>query len=449
MKSDDTKPVETPASRFTLKVLGVGGAGGNLVEQLAQSYFPGVSFYALNTDQRALAGCATALTHPLGTRRTRGLGAGGDPEIGAAAAEENADQLRVLCAGIDVIVVATGLGGGTGTGASPVVARIARESGALVLAVATLPFDCEGTRRQQQARHGLEQLKAAADAVICLPNERVLKLIDDSTSLIETFKISNSLLAEGIRGVWRLLTRGGILNVDFADLCSVVRGRHAESCFAVVEARGENRSRDIVDKLRQSPFLDGGTVLDEAESVMVSLAGGPDLTMSEVNRVMAQINRGCDGARVVVGAAIEEEFTDRLSVTVIATRRGQAIPEAAVERARTAPAAPPPAADAAESGEPAARVPELGEQYLSPATVSRTPSRFIAPPPSLTPAETEQALERQHGGKPARKVRSRMRQGMLPLEIVSKGRFEKSEPTVYQGEDLDVPTYIRRGVALN
>lgn len=451
MKSDDTKPseAEESASRFTLKVLGVGGAGGNVVEHLARSSFPGVSFYALNTDLRALAACSAALTHPLGSKRTRGLGAGGDPEIGRAAAEEDAGQLRVLCAGIDVIVVAVGLGGGTGTGAGPVVARIAREAGALVLAVAALPFDCEGARRQQQARAGLEQLKAAADAVICLPNERVLKLIDDNTSLLDTFKISNDLLAQGVRGIWRLLTRGGILNVDFADLCSVVRGRHAESCFASVEARGENRAREVVEKLRQSPFFDGGAVLEEAESVLVSLAGGPELTMSEVNRVMAQINRACDGARVVMGAAIEEEFADRLSVTVIATRRGQVVPEVTLESGVSGNSAVTERPVSEEGTGSEGKAPEPGEQFLSTGRSSRTSSRFIAPPPALTPEQTEQALERQNGGKPARKIRSRLRQGMLPLEIVSKGRFEKSEPTVYQGEDLDVPTYIRRGVALN
>ncbi len=451
MKSDNLQQVDTDHSnsRSTLKVLGVGGAGCNVVEHMARGHFPGVSFYALNTDVRALAGCSAALTHPLGSRRMRGLGAGGDPEIGRAAAEENAEQLRVLCAGIDVVVIAAGLGGGTGTGASPVVARIARESGALVLAMATLPFDCEGPRRQQQARSGLEQLKAAADAVICLPNGRVLQLIDENTSLVETFKITNDLLAQGIRGIWRLLTRAGIINVDFADLCSVVRGRHAESCFATVEARGENRAREAVEKLMQSPFLEGGAVLDGAQSVLVSLAGGKELTMAEVNRVMAQINRACDGAHIIMGAIVEEEFADRLSVTVIATRAGQEGMESAGESANTANSAdsdlPTPVEAADSTGDPA----EFEDQFLSPSQMSRAASRFVPPPPSLTPEQKREALIQQYGGRPLRKARSRMRQGMLSLEIVSKGRFEKSEPTVYQGEDLDVPTYIRRGVALN
>src|SRR2546427_482473 len=187
-----------------------------------------------------------------------------------------------------------------GTGASPVLARVARETGALVLAMATLPFECEGARRQRQAQEGLEQLKEAADAVLCLPNQRVLKLIDDNTSLIETFKITNDLLAQGLRGIWRLLTRMGIINVDFADLCAVVRGQHAESAFACAEGRGEHRAREVVEKLLASPLLESGVVLNEAESVLVSIVAGSDLTMSEVNCVMSQINRACENAHIIM-----------------------------------------------------------------------------------------------------------------------------------------------------
>src|SRR5206468_4153669 len=234
-----------------------------------------------------------------------------------------------------------GLGGGTGTGASPVLARVAKEAGALVLAIATLPFECEGARRQSQARAGLEQLKATADAVLCLPNQRVLKLIDEHTSLIETFKITNDLLAQGLRGIWRLIRRVGIINVDFADLCAVVRGQHAESAFACAEARGEHRAREVVEKLLASPLLESGAVLNEAESVLVSIVAGGDLTVAEVNRVMSQINRTCENAHIIMGAAVEADFGDRLSVTVIATRQSQveADTDAATVSAATAPGA--------------------------------------------------------------------------------------------------------------
>src|SRR5437763_8034376 len=319
---------------LTLKVFGVGGAGCNAVEQIAQREFVGVEFVAVNTDVQALLDLSVGRVVPLGATLTRGLGAGGDPEVGRAAAEEDAEQLCQLCADAKVVVIVTGLGGGTGTGASPVLARLAKEAGALVLAIATLPFECEGARRQSQARAGLEELKATADAVLCLPNQRVLKLIEDNTSLVETFKITNDLLAQGLRGIWRLLTRAGIINVDFADLCAVVRGQHAESAFGCAEARGEHRAREVVEKLLASPLLETGAVLNEAESVLVSIVAGSDLTMAEVNRVMSQINRACENAHIIMGAAIEAELGDRLSVTVIVARQ----PEAGAADAVTAPA---------------------------------------------------------------------------------------------------------------
>src|SRR5437667_6559503 len=319
---------DTLGKEFTLKVLGVGGAGCNVVEHIArqraaQSEFANVQLAAVNPDLQSLFDLSVECVMPLGATRTRGLGAGGDLDVGRTAAEEDAEQLRQLCAGAEVVVIVTGLGGGTGTGASPVLARVAKEAGALVLAIATLPFECEGARRQRQAQAGLEQLKEAADAVLCLPNQRALKLIDENTSLIETFKITNDLLAQGLRGIWRLMTRAGIINVGFADLCAVVRGQHAESSFACAEARGEHRAREVVEKLLASPLLDGGAVLNDAESVLISLVAGGDLTMAEVNRVMSQINRACENAQVVLGAAVEPELADRLSVTVIATRRSQ------------------------------------------------------------------------------------------------------------------------------
>src|SRR5256886_13598778 len=321
--------VDALKKELTLKVFGVGGAGCNAVEHFAQGEFAGVSFAAVNTDIQSLLDLSVECVMPLGATHTRGLGAGGDPEVGRAAAEEDAEQLRRLCAGAEVVVIVTGLGGGTGTGASPVLARAAKEAGALVLASATLPFECEGARRQRQAQAGLEQLKETADAVLCLPNQRVIKLIDENTSLIETFKITNDLLAQGLRGIWRLLARAGIINVDFADLCAVVRGQHAESSFACAEAQGEHRAREVVEKLVASPWLEGGTVLHEAESVLVSIVAGSDLTMAEVNRVMSQINHACEYAHIIMGASVEAELGDRLSVTVIASRRSQLEAEAA------------------------------------------------------------------------------------------------------------------------
>jgi cell division protein FtsZ len=220
-----------------------------------------------------------------------------------------------------------------------------------------------------------------------------------------------------------MLMRPGLINVDFADLCSVTRGRHSENSLATAEACDENRAREVVEKLFKHPLLDGGQALTEAASVLVSIVGGPDLTMAEVNRVMEQINRQCESAHIIMGAAIEESCAGKIAVTVVASKR----PPIEREHELTADA------------------PEL-ERQLDTSAPSRGGSRFVAPAPPATAETTEKIL--QNGARGKRKV-TRLKQGQLPLEIISKGRFEKSEPTIHQGQDLDVPTYLRRGVPLN
>ena len=441
----------TPAVKrsFRVRMFGVGGAGCNAVNHIARVPFDGIEFFALNTDAAALAQLSVQNKVILGEKLTRGMGAGGDPERGRDAAEEDAAKLKSLCEGADVVFVAAGMGGGTGTGASPVLARIAKDCGALVLGMLILPFEWEGTRRQRLANLGLHAMKEAADGVICLPNQKLFKLIDEKTSLLETFAITHELLSQGVRGISRMLLRPGLINVDFADLCSVTRGQHSENSLATAEACGEqitpspptppspegpfvrgartvggegpnHRAREVVEKLLKHPLLDGGAALTEAASVLVSIVGGPDLTMADVNRVMEQINRQCEGAHIIMGAAIEETFAGRLAVTLVVSKRP------AAEREEGPGAIPVELIDAQAAGRPA--------------------SRFVAPPPATTTETAEKVL--QNGARGKRKL-AKMKQGQLPLEIISKGRFEKSEPTIYHGQDLDVPTYIRRNVPLN
>jgi cell division protein FtsZ len=422
--------VETPKKSFTVKVFGIGGAGVNVMELMLKSAPPGVGFVAVNTDAQSLAASSASEKVCLETQLLRGLGTGGDPDRGRALAEEQVPKLKSLCAGADVVFILAGLGGGAGTGISPVLARAAKEAGALVLGFVTTPFACEGARRQRLAQHGLAELKSAADGVICLPNQKILKLIDENTSVLETFKITNQLLADGVRGLWRLLMHKGLIEIHFPDLAALLRDRHAESAFAVAEAMGQTRSREVMDKLLAHPMLDGGQMLAESEAVLVSLIGGPDLTMAEVNRVMEQVNRHCEHAQVIMGAAIDDTFAERLAVALIATRSN---PDD--EAGETA---------GAGNGE------ELGQQLLPRSTTPRPGSRFVPPAPALPPEQVQQLLTRQtRGGSRQRKTTARLRQTQLPLEIISKGRFDKSEPTIHKGEDLDVPTYIRRGVALN
>ena len=422
--------VETPKKGVSVKVFGVGGAGINVMELMLKSGLPGVGFVAVDTGAQSLAASSASVKLHLETRLLRGLGSGADPDRGRALAEEQLPKLKSLCEGADVVFLLAGLGGGAGTGISPVLARAAKEAGALVLGFVTKPFTCEGTRRQRLAQHGLVELKSSADGVICLPNQKVLKMIDENTSVLETFKITNEFLADGVRGIWRLLTHKGLIDIHFTDLAALVRDRHAESAFAVAEAMGPTRSREVMDKLLAHPMLDGGQMLGESEAVLVSLVGGPDLTMAEVNRVMEQVNRQCEHAQVIMGAAIDETLNERLEVALIAARRN---PEHEAEETA-----------ASGSGE------DLDQQLLPRSTAARPGSRIVPPAPTLPPEQVQQLLTRQsRGGSRSRRNPSKLRQTQLPLEIVSKGRFDKSEPTIHKGEDLDVPTYIRRGVALN
>jgi cell division protein FtsZ len=413
---------------ISIKIIGVGGAGLAVLDQLIGSGLAGDGYAAVNTDAASLAATAAPEKLHLETRLLRGLGSGGDPDRGRIAAQENLPRLKSLCEGMDVIFIIAGLGGGAGTGISPVLARAAKETGALVIGFVTTPFDCEGTRRQRLALQGLTELKAAADGLICFPNQKVFKLIDENTSALETFKITNQYLADGVRSFWRLLTCSGLIDIHFDELCQLLRGRHAESAFAVAEAVGPARSREVAEKLLAHPMLDAGQMLAEADALMISIMGGPDLTMAEVNRVMEQINRHCEHAQVVMGAAIDEAFRDRLAVTVIAARKNLEPGEARFS-ARVGHEAP--------------------GQLIRQAVTARPASRFGPGPPgsSGNPADESSAL----GTAPSRQRRrpARMLQTQLPLESASKGRFDKSEPNIHRGEDLDLPTYVRRGVALN
>ncbi len=409
---------ETPPTRL-IKVVGVGGAGVILADAMNSGEFAGATFAVIDTDAQSLAASSAAVKIHLETKLLRGLGTGGDPERGRALAEEHFPVLQSACDDADVVFIVAGLGGGAGSGISPVLARAAREAGAIVFAFVTLPFAAEFGRREEQARQGLEQLKGIADGVICLPNQKAVKLNAEDTPILETFRISGGLLIEGVRGVWQLLTRPGLIQIHFEDLCALMRDRHSESAFAFVEAGGPSRSRDAVEKLLAHPLLDEGRVLAESDAILVSVTGGKDLTMAEVGRVMEQIKHRCDRAQIIMGAAIDPEMKNSLSITLIAARNA-------------APKIEKPAA-------------ENSEGLVAPMLSSR--GHAAAPPaPALTLDQREQLTARHSR---ARRDKSKMLQTQLPLAIVSKGRFDKSEPTIHKGEDLDIPTYIRKGVPLN
>lgn len=447
MTTTETNTTAAPVKKQPIiKVFGVGGCGSNVAAQIDRAGFGSAQVIVLNTDAQALAQCPLPYKFNLGIDLNGGLGAGGDPERGRAAAEQDEARLRELCTGVDLVFICAGLGGGTGTGAGPVVARVAKECGALALAFVTLPFDCEGPKRMRQARAGLEEFKAAADGVICLPNQKVFKLIDENTSVIETFATTNDLLAQGVRGIWQLVTRPGFINLDFADLGAVVRDRHSESSFATAEASGAHRAKDVVEKLFANPLLDGGEALNEADALLVSLMGGPSLTMAEVNRVMDQINRQCENAHLIMGAAIEEALGDRLTVTLVASRRPAPTtavlpPSAASGPTESAPG-PRVASDfdllgAAIATKPVARN-EAVALATQPNPVAVADPESLVAPPAVTVSRTWRPRKKAKAVHPE-----------LGLENVTTGPFQHSEPTRHHGVNLDVPTFVRRGMPMN
>jgi cell division protein FtsZ len=430
------KAVHTPAVR----IIGLGSAGGNALSHIAQTDLCDLNLVALHTNSRVLETVQVSEKQLLGAALTHGLGTGGDPSVGRAAAEAEADSLAALFHENQLVFIMLGLGGGTGTGAAPVLARLAKERGALVLGVATLPFEFECLRRQRLAQQGLEELKAAADGVICLPNQKIFRLVDENTSVLESLKLTNDLLAQGLRGLWQMLSQPSLIHVDFADLCAVLRGRGAECSFATVMAQSEGRARELIEQLLASPLLDGGQALAEASALLVNLVGGPDLTMAEVKLIMEELKRRAAGAQIIIGAGIASEMKGRLELTLVASRYSspeRPAPSANIEHQGSSRQISPP-------------VPEIETSFFNRASTETSRLRLVPPPPELTPEESEK-IQRQQSPRSGARSRSplRLRQGQLPLEIISKGRFEKSHPTVHRSEDLDMPTYLRRGIPLN
>lgn len=412
---------------LSIRLFGVGNAGGNVLRHLLVTPLPGVQCLCVNTDAHPSpppAGCQTLV---LQDKVLRALGTGGDPDRGQALAEDHYPRIQELCQGADIVFVVAGLGGGAGSGISPVIARAAKEAGALVLAFVMLPFACEGRRRAAIARTALDHLRESADGIVTLPNQRVFQWIDENVTVRDTFRTINDFVADGLRGFWRLIVQPGLIEIRFPDLAALLRDRHSDSVFAVAEAFGPTRSREAADKLLSHPMLENGRVLREAEAVLVSLTGGPDLTMAEVNRIMQSVQEHCAGATLLVGAGVDDTFQDRLAVTLIAAHKADL-------------AEPQPRAQTAE---------QLDTQLLSSTPSVRPSSRLLPPPPTLAPDQVKSLLESRPPGGARKRPGARFLQTQLPLEIVSKGRFDKSEPTIHKGEDLDVPTYIRRGVSLN
>ena len=383
------QPVETFAR---IKVIGVGGAGQNAVNRMIDEGIQGVEFIATNTDAQALALSKSPLRVRLGDKLTRGLGAGGDPEIGRKAAEESADELYNVLKGADMVFVTAGMGGGTGTGAAPVVSQVSKECGALTIGVVTRPFTFEGGRRSQAAENGVTKMKEHAHTLISIPNDRLLQLADKKSSLQDAFRMADDVLRQGIQGISELITVPGLINLDFADVRAIMSEGGA-ALMAVGRGSGEDRAKVAAEQAISSQLLD--ITIDGARGVLFNMTGGPNLTLFEVNQAAAIIRETAHpDVNMIFGAVIDQEMGDEVRVTVIATgfeRSG--VPRRALERLTTRTERPN-----SQSG-----------IFSAPTNFSR-PSESVSVSPDVRSSNESKSI---------------------------------TPPATYGSDDLDVPTFLR------
>ncbi len=306
-----------------LKVIGIGGGGCNAVNTMIQSSLQGVEFIGANTDAQALAACQAPLKIQLGAKLTKGLGAGANPEVGKNATLEDKDRLREILLGADMVFITAGLGGGTGTGGAPIVASIAKELGALTVAVVTKPFFFEGRKRQRQAEEGLKELRKFVDTLITIPNQRLLNIAGKDMSLLETFRKADEVLLQAVKGISDLITVHGLINLDFADVRTVM-SEMGLALMGTGVASGENRAMEAAQKAISSPLLEDITIAG-ARGILINITGGPDLTLYEVNEASTLIQEEAhEEANIIFGAVIDENLRGEVRVTVIATGFGRA-----------------------------------------------------------------------------------------------------------------------------
>jgi cell division protein FtsZ len=304
-----------------IRVVGVGGAGLNAIDRMIDAGISQVEFVAVNTDIQQLQTSDAQTKLHIGRELTQGLGSGADPEIGRRAAHESYDQIKQVLRGSDMVFVTAGEGGGTGSGAAPIVARIAREVGALTVGIVTTPFKFEGTKRRAQADAGVDELRAACDTTIVIPNDRLLQVLDKSTSMLEAFRIADDVLRQGVQGICDLITMPGLINLDFADVRTIMKESGTALMGIGYSSNGESRAREAAERALRSPLID--TEITGARGILLSIAGGDDLSLIEVNEAAEVIREAAtDDTQIIFGATVDESLAGQVWVTVIATGLG-------------------------------------------------------------------------------------------------------------------------------
>lgn len=484
-------PRNTQSAAPEIKVVGIGGAGSNILDRIVLDGFAGAQTVAMNTDVQSLTSTVAAAKVRLGQTKTRGLGAGGDPELGYEAAEESVEEIRAALSGAQMVFVCAGLGGGTGSGAAPVVSAVAKHDGALVIALVTLPFAFEGRRRQRQAAEALDSLRQSADLVICFENDRMGDNVAPTAGVHEAFAAADQTLSQAVRSLCEIFSGSGLINCGLDDITAALGGS-GRCLFGFGESDGDNRAHDALARALKSPLMERGKPLGEARTVVANVTGGPGMTLHEVQTLMEELNRHTgDDTRVLFSLGVNPVLGKRMRLLLLGStgEPGATVQPKAVAQPAARPAAPavepmpalanetprpapkpepeavPLVAETPEQpvGEPARPAPVAAEEIApaapAPAAAPEEPAQGATPPadepvprlPRTRPAIPKPAPvagEAVPGPapKPAPAPKKEERQEMLSFEPASRGRFDKSEPTIEDGEDLDVPTFLRRNV---
>lgn len=448
------------AEFIPVKVVSVGGAGLNALDRIVLDGLEKAGVVAINTDVQSLTSAVAPHKVQLGRTVTRGLGAGGDPELGYQAAVESAEEIREAISDANVIFVCAGLGGGTGSGAAPYVAQLAREAGALVIAFVTLPFTFEGKRRNAQAREALARLNEVAHSVVCFENDRMGDMIAPHAGIHQAFATADITISQSVRSIVNLIQRPGLIRIGFDDLLAALRAHNGRCLFGYGEADSDNRAHDALTQALKNPLMDRGRMLADATHVLVQVAGGPGLTLSEVEILMQELGRHVsEQTQILFGAAVEGRLGDRLSVTIISSLAAEEdLPSQSPDLKTFTASAPPPAQE--EHHHPAPQIhfepdPVVMEPVSLDATIAFDEPVMAEPTPVSTFAPSEpapvihtrpkKAVPQKEEKLPTEKS-AQAKQEVLQFEPVTRGRFEKSEPTIVEGEDLDVPTYLRKNI---
>ena len=445
------------ADTLPVKVVSVGGAGLNALDRIVLDGLEKASVVAINTDVQSLTSSVAAHKVQLGRTRTRGLGTGGDPELGYEAAVESADEIREALTDTRMVFVCAGLGGGTGSGAAPYVAHLAREAGALVIAFVTLPFTFEGKRRATQAREALGRLNEIAHSVICFENDRMGDLVAPQAGIHHAFAMADTTISTSVRSVVNLIQRPGLIRIGFDDLLAALRAHNGRCLFGYGEADSDNRAHDALTQALKNPLMDRGRMLADATNVLVQVSGGAGMTLSEVEVLMQELGRHVnEQTQILFGAVVDGKLGDRLTVTIISSL---AADEDLISESRDGATlsnvfAQPPVREQHPPPqihiEPeAAMEPVAHEESISfeqPVAAQATPAAESMPGESEPLPVTPHKKAVPHTDEKAAAKSVPAKQEILQFEPVTRGRFEKSEPTIVEGEDLDVPTYLRKNI---